>query len=413
MTRISASVFAVARSFLYNTKMDAKTDFIKKHAPCYIYSRNEIISNAEKLVSALPGVEFLYSVKANPFASVVRLLAELGFGSDSASVTEVQQSLDAGIDSGKIFFSSPGKTKDEILASYGKCVFVADSFSELSILERAATEHGEVLKVGVRLNPISGFSESEGASKFGIDEEQFFSSRERFSGFPHLEIAGIHVHLRSQVLDSQKLCEYYKNCFSLALRAQDFLGGKISFINFGSGIGTVYDFSSQSHVNLKLISQTFSFLQEQNKKTLGAKFYIESGRFLVCGAGKYYTPVVDIKESRGTKYLIVKNAMNGFLRPSLAEFLKSASGKYPEQGFEPLFTCGGEVSVRVLGSSAEKEKVTVAGNLCTAQDVIGRDLILNKAETGDLVEISNAGSYGYSLSPLLFSSFKAPEQILM
>lgn len=393
--------------------METKTDFIKKHAPCYIYSRDEIISNAEKLLSALPDVEFLYSIKANPFEPVVKLLAKRGFGSDSASAAEVQKSLDAGIDSGKIFFSSPGKTKDEILASYGKCVFVADSFSELSILERAASERGETLMVGVRLNPISGFSENEGPSKFGIDEEQFFSSRARFSDFPHLKIGGIHVHLRSQVLDSENLCEYYRNCFSLALRVQDFLGGEITFINFGSGIGTVYDSSSQSHVDLKLISQTFSFLQEQNKNTLSAKFYIESGRFLVCGAGKYYTPVVDIKESRGTKYLIVENAMNGFLRPALAELLKSATGKYPKQGFEPLFTCGGEVSVRVLGSSQKKEKVTVAGNLCTAQDVIGRNLILNKAEIGDLVEISNAGSYGYSLSPLLFSSFKAPEQILM
>ncbi|MDY5462210.1 hypothetical protein [Hornefia butyriciproducens] len=37
----------------------------------------------------------------------------------------------------------------------------------------------------------------------------------------------------------------------------------------------------------------------------------------------------------------------------------------------------------------------------------------DKAYIGDLLEITNAGSYGYSLSPLLFSGHAAPEQILI
>lgn len=57
--------------------------------------------------------------------------------------------------------------------------------------------------------------------------------------------------------------------------------------------------------------------------------------------------------------------------------------------------------------------MTAAGNLCTAQDVIGSGVLLNKAHIGDLLEITNAGSYGYSLSPLRFSGHAAPEQILI
>ena len=61
----------------------------------------------------------------------------------------------------------------------------------------------------------------------------------------------------------------------------------------------------------------------------------------------------------------------------------------------------------------QAEEVTAAGNFCTAQDVIGSGVLLNKAHIGDLLEITNAGSYGYSLSPLLFSGHAAPEQILI
>lgn len=61
----------------------------------------------------------------------------------------------------------------------------------------------------------------------------------------------------------------------------------------------------------------------------------------------------------------------------------------------------------------QAEEVTAAGNLCTAQDVIGSGALLNKTHIGDLLEITNAGSYGYSLSPLLFSGHAAPEQILI
>ena len=79
-------------------------------------------------------------------------------------------------------------------------------------------------------------------SKFGIDENQLMSS---VLNFPHLRIAGIHVHLRSQILDADLLCTYYQNCYALAERISQMQGIDLSFINFGSGIGTVYDISTE------------------------------------------------------------------------------------------------------------------------------------------------------------------------
>ena len=46
---------------------------------------------------------------------------------------------------------------------------------------------------------------------------------------------------------------------------------------------------------------------------------------------------------------------------------------------EPLFTSYDAYEVKVLNKSQEKEEVTVCGNLCTAADLIGKNLVLPKA----------------------------------
>ena len=50
------------------------------------------------------------------------------------------------------------------------------------------------------------------------------------------------------------------------------------------------------------------------------------------------------------------------------------------------------------------ETVTLTGNLCTATDVIAEDVTLPVLERGDLLLVTNAGSYGAVLSPMQFSS---------
>lgn len=388
-------------------------DRITKYAPCYVYDREAIVQNCRKLTSLLPQVKFLYSIKANPFEPVVRLVGKQGFGADASSVKEVDRALANGIRPEMIFFSSPGKTKRDIHEAYGKCTFIADSFHELELLEQAAIEHGETIFVGLRINPRSAFAEEEASSKFGIDEEQMLSGKSILLKLTHIKITGIHIHIKSQVLSTEQLEQYYKHCFDIAERVSRIPGAELRFINFGSGIGMVYDSMTQSEVQLEKLAACFRQLQERNRTSLNAAFYIETGRYVVGNAGNYYTPIVDIKESRGTKYLIVKNAMNGFFRPVMAQILRNAGGEYPRQGMEPVYTCEKEVAVQVLNDCDEKEKVTVVGNLCTAQDVICRNVNLNKAKIGDMVEITNAGSYGYSLSPLLFGDNNAPEQLLL
>lgn len=390
--------------------MKDKMCFVQQSAPCYLYEEALIKERCHALLAAMPEVDFLYSVKTNPFMPVLKTIAAQGFGADAASANEVLLARQAGIPHDKIYYSAPGKTLQDIQKVWGKCTIIADSLSELDRLEQCAAVNNEQIAVGVRVNPnFSMNGASAVSSKFGIDEEQLITAN---LCFPHLKIIGIHVHLRSQILDADILCEYYHNCYMLAERMSGRSGVKIQFINFGSGIGTVYDSTSEKPLALEKVGQTLQTLRAKNNGSLQAKFILETGRFVVCNAGTYYTRIVDRKVSCGKTYLVVQNAMNGFLRPAIAELLRQNVGAFPRNGQEPLYTCGSQSEFRIIGRAGNCETVDIVGNLCTALDVMARDIPLPHAEIGDILAVSNAGSYGCTLTPLLFSSQEQPKEFL-
>ena len=126
---------------------------MKPEASYYLYHQKEIVSTCQALQSSLPGIDFLYSVKANPFPPVVRLIAGQSFGADAASLEEVEISLRCGIRPEDIFYSAPGKTEADICGVLGKCILIADSLHELALIERAADERNTIAEIGIRIHP--------------------------------------------------------------------------------------------------------------------------------------------------------------------------------------------------------------------------------------------------------------------
>ena len=86
-------------------------------SPCYLYDQTTIVAACQTLRQELPGFEFLYSIKANPFPPVVTTVAAQGLGADAASVAEVDLARKAGIAAENIFYSAPGKTENKYVTS--------------------------------------------------------------------------------------------------------------------------------------------------------------------------------------------------------------------------------------------------------------------------------------------------------
>ncbi len=382
--------------------------------PFYLYDGACIAQQADILKTTFPDFSILFSVKANPFPPVLKKMASLGIGADAASAAEVDLALSASIPADLIYYSAPAPTQADIRQIWGKCHIIADSFHALSLLECEAAAAGEELSVGLRLHPnFTMDGKPQTASKFGIDEDQLWAKTDFRTAYPHLRVIGLHTHIRSQVLDATLLGKYYKNVMDLAVRLQDFFGAPLDYINFGGGVGLPYDTAKQSPLDFDALRQAVSAAREIYADRLPARLLLESGRFLTCSCGTYVTEIVDIKVSHGRTYYVVKNGANGFLKPVLRRMLEGLLPDMDGVACEPFVTEDDDYSIRVLSDSTETERVDIAGHLCTAADVMARDIVVNKAKIGDLVTFSNAGSYAYSLAPLLFASQPKPEQVFV
>ena len=374
--------------------------------PAYIYDGAIVRENITKLRKTLPQFSILYSVKANPCAPLLSYIASQNIGADAASKNEVLLSRAAGIAPEDIYYSGPGKTYTDLEETFDSCILIADSFHELELINRIAAEKNLRKSVGVRINPSFGMNSAVGtASKFGIDEE--LCTKDAFAVYSSLTITGLHVHVQSQELDWRNICRYYENVFRLAVRLQRRLETSFSFLNFGSGIGVPYR-PGESPVDLAALEMRCAEVVKMFQPEISAKLLIESGRFLVCEAGQYVTEILDIKESRGRKYLIVDGGLNGFFRPVLAGML---DGNHPPA--EPLFTKKDAWRISSDSVSAETETVDIVGNLCSASDILAKDISLPRAAIGDRIIFTHAGSYGCTLTPVLFGSRKKPEEIFV
>lgn len=394
---------------------DTKEDLARREAPCFIYEKEEIVRRCGILKAALPDVQFLYSVKANPFDPVVRTIAGEGFGSDAASSDEVQKSIRAGVPLDRIFYSAPGKTDFDIRSSLGFCVFIADSIGEVGRIAAIADKAGVRQKIGIRVNPAFGIGGAAPApSKFGIDEEQLPLLFQIVRNLKSVEVTGIHIHLKSQMLDAGLIADYHRKCFDLAERIAKDYGITVEFVNFGSGIGTVYNDDEEKPVDLTVLSKAFTEIAAKNRETLKAALYIETGRFPTCRAGTYYARVVDKKTSRGVTYLVVTSGLNGFIRPGFAAMAERIAANGAASGLESFYTTKNEFRIEALPAHpvGTNETVTIVGNLCTAVDVIAEGITLPTLEVGDLVAVTNAGAYAATLSPTRFSSHPAPQEFL-
>jgi len=284
------------------------------------------------------------------------------------------------------------------------------------LINHIAKKKKQPIKIGLRINPDFTMDNGKGvSSKFGVDEETLIMQKNLLKNFTHIEMTGIHVHIRSQVLDDKQLCHYYEKIFKLALFCKETMGWELEFINFGGGLGIVYSLLNDKPLDIKLLKHESKKLFQRFKDRLNVRMLIETGRFVVCEAGQYVTHIMDIKESKGVKYYIVENALNGFFRPAISELITTyATQKSKCPASEPLFTAKDAFEFSIPDKKdSPPEKVSIVGNLCTSTDIMVKDIFLPKADINDIIIVSKAGSYSYSLSPLLFASHPLPLQFYL
>ena len=393
------------------------TDIIKKYAKehdsFYLYDEAVIAENIKCLQDSYPHAEFLYSVKCNPNKDVIDAIFSRGFGADAASAGEVKLAVEAGLSKDRIYYSAPGKTLADIKNTMDYAVLIADSLREVARIQKAAEEKGIVLDIGLRINPLFSYPDGEPMpAKFGIDEEDA-AELIRNNPYPNVRINGLHIHLRSQSLDGEALAAYHKGIFAAAERLREISPVDFDYLNMGSGMGITYgpdDEPLDIPALAEVVCAESAVFAGKHPQT---KILMETGRYVTGHAGLYVTKVVDKKTSRGKTFVLLKNTLNGFIRPSMARMAEFFAGDEEPKSNEPFFTSSDAFAFIPLSDSEEIEWVTLVGNLCTASDVIAEDVWMPVLEEGDLVVMTNAGAYAASITPMQFSSQEKPAEIFL
>jgi diaminopimelate decarboxylase len=356
--------------------------------PCFVYDAATARRSYQSLREAIPaGVRLAYAVKANPFAPLLRCLAELGASFDCASSGELERVGALGLEAGRIFFAGPGKREPELdLALRLQARVQAEGWEDLVRLDALTSSE---LAVNLRVHPMAGVAEQRsiiggvGPSAFGVDEEVLGEILERARSLERVRIAGLHVFAASNERDAQKLLTTYAMVFDLARRS----GIDARQIDCGGGLGVPYD-EVEAPLDLSALGRGLQELLRENDWFDG-ELILEPGRHLAAPCGVYLARVVRTKESRGTHFAILEGGINHLLRPHLT---------------------GQNFPVKAIRRDGPTRLTTLAGPLCTSLDRLGV-MELPELRPGDLLAFGMTGAYGYTEAMTHFLSHPSPSEI--
>jgi diaminopimelate decarboxylase len=364
--------------------------------PLYVYSASAIrqrLCAFEQAFRKIPHT-VCYSVKANSNLGILRLLAGMGCGFDVVSGGELERVLRVDRSaSQRVVFSGVGKTADEMRAALraGILLFNVESASELEVLAECAARLKRRARVALRVNPdvpanthphiSTGLREH----KFGIPMDEARNFYARASGHKYLQIAGVGVHIGSQLTDVRPFAAAMKRVARLVrgLRAD---GYQIDYVDAGGGLGISYD-SNLPEIGACVTQYADAILRPL--RGLKVHLLLEPGRSIVGPAGALLTRVLYKKRNGAKKFLVVDAAMNDLLRPALYD-------AYHE--VVPVRMEGLQGKGLRKNGRRKKETADVVGPVCETGDFLARDRKLPVTREGDLLAVLDTGAYGMVLA---------------
>ena len=352
--------------------------------------------------AAMPdGVALHYAVKANPYIPLLTFLAKYVDGFDVASAGELAVVADLGM---PLSFAGPGKSDEELETAIRSGVTInLESHGEAERALAICEREGLTPRLAVRVNPpfaLKGAGMKMGglASQFGVDHDRVGSLVRKIID-AGADWRGLHIFAGSQVLQAEALIEAQRATVALAARIADEAGAAPPEVNLGGGFGIPY-FPGDGDLDVEHVGTELAETLRAAPEILSeTKFAIELGRWLVGEAGVYLTRIVDRKESSGRTFLVTDGGLHHML---------AASGNFGQ-----LLRRNYPVAIASRFGLEPEEEVTITGCLCTPLDLLADQVMLSRAEVGDLVAIFCSGAYGLSASPQSFLGQPPAREILV
>ncbi|MDD5729357.1 MAG: hypothetical protein PHV59_12415 [Victivallales bacterium] len=373
--------------------------------PFYVYDAGQIRRNIRKIRSAFPETITHFSLKSNPCPGLCRLIAETGIEAEVASPFEARIAVRSGFNPAAVMYDGPGKTPDNIIQvlKLGIRHFNIEAMSELERLQALSANGVKMddLRLCLRINPREACEAAEKMtgkpSRFGIDLEELPACLDRAAA-NNRRINGIHLYLGSQILSEDQLIANYRTGLDIIERYYDKFRfhGSIEYV-FGAGFGIPYQ-DTETELDLKLLAENFARIRGRYRWGNKIISRFELGRYLTANAGKYVAGVIDVKISRGEKFVTLDGGINHFLRYTLtgAHHRVSLIKPHPESPQSAKVT----------------ETAEICGPTCTPYDITAKTELPWDIAAGDIVVIHDAGAYGWSMGMQNFLSFPSCAELI-
>ena len=350
--------------------------------PVYVYARSAFTGALAELDAAFAGRRRLicYSVKTCANLSLLKLVAEGGFGADVVSGGELFKALKAGLAPGRVVFSGVGKTEREMAEALaaGIMMFNVESAAELEVLSRVAGQSGRRAPMALRVNPdvdpqthpyvATGLK----SSKFGVPHDAALALYLRAAADPHLRVVGIDCHIGSQLTSTAPFAAAAERLRALALELGR-AGIGLEYLDLGGGLGICYN-DEEPPTAAAYADALRPVLDSLPDLTV----VLEPGRRVAGPSGALVVKVLYTKSNGPRRFVVVDGAMNDLIRPSLYEAYHAI-----------------RPAVRSEGPA---EVVDVVGPICESGDFLARERRLPAVAPGDILAVMDAGAYGFSMS---------------
>jgi diaminopimelate decarboxylase len=362
--------------------------------PLYVYSRARVEENYRRVQHAFKALNarIHFSVKSNANGAILRVLRELGSGFDVVSAGEAHRALRAGADPASLVFAGVGKTESELTFALENNLgwINVESVQELEVLNRLADERHAKPQVALRINPQieadthHHMNTGGHRSKFGIDVAEARSVLLQAGQFLNLDIAGLHVHIGSQLANTAETVAALNRVLELAALHP------IRNLDIGGGFPVPYKPADELPD-----PSVFAEAVEQVLKTSARRSFeiaIEPGRSIIADAGVLIATVQYTKLRQGRRVVVCDASMAELIRPALYDAYHHI--------------------VPVKEGKPSAMLADVVGPVCETGDTLGADRELAEVARGDRLLILNAGAYGMSMASN-YNSRPRPAEVLV
>ena len=361
-------------------------------SPLYVYDADQIVANYHQLKNAFKGVDvhLKYACKALTNISVLKVLRKEGAGLDTVSIEEAKMGIHAGYEPKEILFTPNSVSFEEIKEAVELGLVI--NIDELSTLERFGNEYGNSVPCCIRLNPhiMAGgnthISVGHIDSKFGISIYQVPHIKRIVENL-NIRVNGLHMHTGSDILDAEVFLRGASLLYEAAKSFDD-----LEFMDFGSGFKVKYkegDITTDvNDIGAKIVQSFKTFCKEYGRDL---QLWFEPGKYLVSNAVHLLVDVNVVKQTTSTVFAGVNSGQNHLLRPMMYDAYHHITNISNIKGNERIYS--------------------VVGYICES-DTLGYDRRLNEVRVGDILAISNAGAYGFSMSSNYNSRLRPAEVMI-